>query len=90
MKALLVGTVAGTLVTGFLMLRKKRVLDAQGGAIEAGLSQLGSSYAEQVAKRTADQYMADVYGLTPERIANIGSLAERVQTVVQQFRALGI
>lgn len=76
---ILVGGAAGMLVAGYFLLQKREQLERRGGAIEEGLAQLGARYAEEVAKRSADAYMADVYGLTPERIAAVGRLAERLR-----------
>lgn len=37
------------------------------------LGTLGQTYTEEVAARTADEYMAQTYGLTPERIRRLES-----------------
>jgi hypothetical protein len=49
-------------------------LVAQGGAIESELTQLAQEEATRAARTAADQYMSQVYGLTPERIRRLGIL----------------
>ena len=39
------------------------------------LERMGHDYTEAIAQMTAEQYLADRYGLTPERIAGIKRLA---------------
>jgi hypothetical protein len=45
---------------------------AQGSSIESELTQLAQEEATRVARASADQYMSDIYGLTPQRIERIG------------------
>jgi hypothetical protein len=47
-------------------------LVAQGSSIESELTQLAQEEATRVARASADQYMSDIYGLTPQRIERIG------------------
>ncbi len=83
--ALVMGSLAGGLVAGYFMLQRYDALKRRGAAIEAGLSQLGDEYANEVARQAADQYMADVYGLTPERMAGMSRLSDTLGTIAQGF-----
>ena len=58
----------GAEVEAFLM--------TQGAELEEALQTLGQAEATRVARVAADQYMSDVYGITPERIAAVTQLAQ--------------
>lgn len=74
-----VGLGAGGVLTLAFLLDKANKLAARGGAIQAGVEGLARKEVERVAKLAADDYMGQVYGLTPRRIAEIGQIAEAVQ-----------
>lgn len=70
------GLAFGTGIVAFLLFDKANDLARRGGAISAGLQAVARKEVERVAKESADQYMADVYGLTPRRIEEIGRIAQ--------------
>ena len=74
-RPLIMGGVVGAGIAGYLLMRKTDEIERQGSAMAAGLAQLGARYAQTVAAQTGEQYMREVYGITPERIANAGRLA---------------
>lgn len=53
----------------------RSVMAAKAREVVANLDALGNQYTEALAKETAERYIADVYGLTPERIAGIDRLS---------------
>jgi hypothetical protein len=73
--AYLWGLAFGTGFVAFLLLDKANDLARQGGVVAAGVQRTAQREVERVAKLTADQYMGDVYGLTPARIREIGAYA---------------
>lgn len=74
-RALVAGGVVGLGIAGYFMWQKKAAIEARGSAIEAGLAQLGETYAQEVARQSAEAYMRDTYGITPDRIEGISRLA---------------
>lgn len=51
----------------------------QGSDLAADLERLALEESTRVARVSADQYMSDVYGLTPERMARIGVLGTALE-----------
>lgn len=77
--AYLWGLAFGTGFIAFFLLDKANELTRRGGAIASGVEGMAQKEVERVAKRTADQYMGEVYGLTPARIREIGAYASALQ-----------
>jgi len=49
----------------------------QRAEVEARIGQIAQQTGGYVARRTADEYLASTYGLTPARIASLRTLSER-------------
>jgi len=88
-RPLLAGASVGVLVAGFFLLRKMSAIQARGSAIQAGLMQLGETYANEVAHTAADAHMANAYGLTPDTMTSFGLLAQQLDPFITALRALG-
>jgi hypothetical protein len=60
-------------------------LASQGTRLSAELERLAQAEAERSARQSADDYMARVFGLTPERIAGISRLSSAISPLTELF-----
>lgn len=74
-KAVAVGAAAAIPVLGVLLYRKVGNLLDQAQVMQRSLTAEAHRQVEASAKTTVEQYLGEIYGLTPARIDRIGRIA---------------